>query len=255
MRKGSVVLVYLNDKYIGQRKFADKYANMQCEAGFIQSSTDGNTMKKWKVVITDQIPDIHNVSLTVNNNIDNKNRTRYNVSIDKSMVESNGKATLTISTAEDWVAAWSYFPSSVKVNGEEKFVAADMVSNGANRLTYTLVIENVTADISVVVEIAQGETIKGGVTVNVKDNIGGTAESDSGADGYYWNDGCEIYMVPAEGYEIESITVDDGTPVTSGWTFNSAKNRYEYTLPISITKQTTVVVAYKAVEQTPPETE
>lgn len=254
VRKGSVVLVYLNDKYIGQHKFADKYANMQCEAGFIQDNTNGNTMKKWKVEITDRIPDIHNVSLTVNNNIDDKNRTRYNVSID-TMVESNGKATLTISTPESWYAAWSYFPSSVKVNGEEKFVATDMVSNGANRLTYTLVIENVTADISVVVEIAQGETIKGGVTVNVKDNIGGTAVSDSDADGYYWNDGCEIYMVPAEGYEIESITVDDGTPVTTGWTFDSENNRYVYTLPISITKQTTVVVAYKAVEQTPPVTE
>lgn len=172
----------------------------------------------------------------------------YDISIDKQIVKSGENLTLTIKTSASWWDAWSWFPTSVKVNGKEKFVAADMVSNGANHLTYTLVLENVTADAAIEVVIGKGTIIEHGVVVTVKDNVGGTAESDSGENGYYWNDGCDIYMKPAGGYEIESITVDGGTPVTSGWKYNSEKSRYEYTLPISITKPTAVVVAYKLAE-------
>ena len=249
VRDGKTFYTLLGDRILDTAVLEDKYATMGGAMAIMIWDSKGEAFT-YSHATGDNIG-----YYTVNISVKDGAAHGYDIGVNKTIVKNGESSTLTIKTGSNWGAAWSFFPSSVKVNGVEKFVATDMVSNSANHLTYTLTLDNITENTAIEVVISKGTTITDGVIVTVKDNVGGTASCDSGKDGYYWNDGCDIYMVPAEGYEIESITVDDGTPVTSGWTFNSAKNRYEYTLPISITKQTTVVVAYKAVEQTPPETE
>lgn len=249
IRDGNVFYVYAGNRLLNVRKLDGAYADMKGAMSLLIWGGKGVAFEyehKTGDAVTVPTDDArHSVNLFV------KDSHGYDVSVDKDLVASGESVTLTIKTGSNWYPAWSYFPTSVKVNGEEKFVSSAMVSNGANRLTYTLTIENVTANTAIEVVIEKGTTIENGVVVTVKDEVGGTAESDSGANGYYWNDGCDIYMTPAGGYEIESITVDGGTPVTSGWTFDSAHNRYTYSLPDPIHEPVTVVVAYKVVETDP----
>lgn len=249
VRDGKTFYTLLGDRILDTAVLEDKYATMGGAMAIMIWDSKGEAFA-YSHATGDNIG-----YYTVNISVKDGAAHGYDIGVNKTIVKNGESSTLTIKTGSNWVAAWSFFPSSVKVNGVEKFVATDMVSNSANHLTYTLTLDNITENTTIEVVISKGTTIADGVIVTVKDNVGGTATCDSGKDGYYWNDGCDIFMVPAEGYEIESITVNDGTPVTEGWTFDSAKNRYVYTLPISITKQTTVVVAYKAVEQTPPVTE
>ena len=247
VRDGKYFYVVLGNTVLDVFSLNDKYAAMDGVMVAIMEQGNGTAYAyEYKSGTDVVIPEGYYTA-----SVSCENAHGYDISIDKQVVKSGESVTLTIKTNASWWDAWSWFPTSVKVNGEEKFVATDMVSNGANHLTYTLVIENVTADAAIEVVIGKGTIIEHGVVVTVKDNVGGTAESDSGENGYYWNDGCDIYMKPAGGYEIESITVDGGTPVTSGWTFDSKNNRYVYTLPVSITKPTTVVVAYKLAETAP----
>lgn len=244
VRDGKYFYVVLGNTVLDVFSLDDKYAAMDGVMVAIMEQGNGTAYAyEYKSGTDVVIPEGYYTA-----SVSCENAHGYDISIDKQVVKSGESVTLTIKTSASWRVAWSWFPTSVKVNGKEKFVAADMVSNGANHLTYTLVLENVTADAAIEVVIGKGTIIEHGVVVTVKDNVGGTAESDSGENGYYWNDGCDIYMKPAGGYEIESITVDGGTPVTSGWKYNSGESRYEYTLPISITKPTTVVVAYKLAE-------
>lgn len=254
IRDGSVFYVYAGDRLLNVRNVGGAYATARGEMSLIiwngqnvAFEYDRKTGDAVTIPSEDQ-----RFSAYVSTTFPSSKPNNYDVKLNKDLVSSGESVTLTIQTiSATWWNAWSYFPTSVKVNGVEKFVASDMVSNGANHLTYTLTIENITENTAIEVVIAQGTTIPDGVIVTVKDGVGGTATCDSGKDGYYWNDGCDIYMVPADGYEIESITVDDGTPVTSGWEYDSKNSRFVYTLPNPITKSTTVVVAYKVTETAP----
>lgn len=248
IRNGSIFYVYAGERLLDVRKIGNEYADAKGEMSLLIWSGKGVAFEYEHKTGDDVTIPTADVRYSTNVTVKDGNAHGYDVTLDKSLVKSGESVTLTIKTGTNWGAAWSWFPSSVKVNGVEKFVAEDMVSNGANHLTYTLKLDNITENTAIEVEITKGTTITDGVIVTVKDEVGGTATCDSGKDGYYWNDGCDIYMTPAEGYEIESITVDGGTPVTSGWEYDTTNSRYVYTLPVSITKSTTVVVAYKVVE-------
>ena len=64
-RNGATVYVFLGDRLIGQRTFAEKYATAKCEAGFIieglkkaDDSADSSGFKTWKVGVTETAPDM-----------------------------------------------------------------------------------------------------------------------------------------------------------------------------------------------------
>lgn len=248
VRDGKMIYVYLGDEVIDIKTLDDKYATMDGTfAATIEAGTGNPFGYEYKSGDDVVIGEYSKVNVSVKDNAAHG----YDISVDKTYVENGNSVTLTIKTGSNWLTAWSYFPTSVKVDGEEKFDAADMVSNGANRLTYTLTVENVTADTNIEVTIAKGTKITNGVLVTVAGEVGGTATCDSGADGYYWNDGCDIYITPDDGYEIASISykrhADDGEPIVveEGWVEGSGK--YTYTLPISITEPTDVVVTFREV--------
>lgn len=255
IRDGNIFYVYAGSRLLDVRKIGNEYAEAKGEMSLLIWSGKGVAFEyEHKTGDAASVPaaDVHySASVTVKGGTYHG----YDVSLDKQLVKNGESVTLTIKTGANWGAAWSWFPSSVIVNGKEKFVSADMVSNGANHLTYTLTLDNITENTVIEVEITEGTTIQNGVVVTVKDGVGGTAVSDSGVNGYYWNDGCEIYMTPENNYEIESITVDDGEPVTNGWTPDEGNSRFVYVLPDPITKPTVVVVTYKLVETTPEVTE
>ena len=48
LRDGSVLYVFLNDEYAGFQKYADKYADMECEVGFYYFDFAGSTMRDWQ---------------------------------------------------------------------------------------------------------------------------------------------------------------------------------------------------------------
>ncbi len=189
----------------------------------------------------------------------------YAISLDKEFVEENGTATLTLTTKNwgaNWSADWSteYFPTKISIDGvETELTTSDFVSNDANKLTYTKQLTGITKDTVVIVTIGAGTKIDGLVKVSVDGNVGGTAVSDSGENGYHWNDGCDVYITPSEGYEIESITItkgENGTPetITEGWGNPDGNGKYTYSLPYGITEQTTIVVKFKATATTEPTT-
>lgn len=255
IRDGNIFYVYAGSRLLDVRKIGNEYAEAKGEMSLLIWSGKGVAFEyEHKTGDAASVP-AADVRYPASVTVKGGDYHGYDVSLDKQLVKNGESVTLTIRTGASWGAAWSWFPSSVKVNGIEKFVSADMVSNSANHLTYTLTLDNITENTVIEVEITQGTTIQNGVVVTVKDGVGGTADSDSGVNGYYWNDGCEIYMTPEGGYEIESITVDDGEPVTNGWTYDEEKSRYVYALPDPITKPTAVVVTYKLVETTPEITE
>lgn len=246
VRDGKVFYTLLGDRVLDVATLGDEYASMGGAMAIMIWDSKGGAFAYSHVTGDDAIPSIVNVSVSAGET------HGYDVWVDQNY---NGSVTLTIKTGSNWGSAWSWFPTSVKVNSEEKFVATNMVSNGANHLTYTLILENVTADTNIEVTIGKGVTIENGVSVTTAGGSEGcTAVSDSGANGYYWNDGCDIHIKPAEGYEIASISykrrADEGEPnvVTEGWAEVTGKNyTYSYTLPISITEPTDVVVTFKAV--------
>lgn len=246
VRDGKVFYTLLGDRVLDVATLGDEYASMGGAMAIMIWDSKGGAFAYSHVTGDDAIPSIVNVSVSAGET------HGYDVWVDQNY---NGSVTLTIKTGSNWGSAWSWFPTSVKVDGEEKFDATDMVSNGANHLTYTLILENVTVDTNIEVTIGKGVTIENGVSVTTAGGSEGcTAVSDSGANGYYWNDGCEIHITPAEGYEIASISYKrraaDGEPnvVKEGWAEVTGKNyTYSYTLPISITEPTDVVVTFIAV--------
>lgn len=256
VRVGKNFYVFLDNMFLDRVELGDEYATMD---GVMATTIESGTGKAFAYEYKsgdDVTVEGHNVNLNVVGN------SGYDINVDKKYVENNGTVVLTIKTSDAWWNAWSLFPTSVMVNGEEKFVATEMVSNGANRLTYTLTIENVTADTDIEVTIAKGTLIENGVVVTT---AGGsedcTAVSDSGANGYYWNDGCDLFINVADGYEIASISYkrhaseDPATAVETGWTAhtpgqNEPAHTHKYTLPVSITEPTDVVVTFRAVTPT-----
>ncbi len=167
-------------------------------------------------------------------------------------------ATVTIVT-QNWGATWKYFPTAIVVNGvETTLTTADYTSTAANHLTYTYTIDHLTADTTIKFKVTEVACIEGLVKVSVDGNVGGTAVSDSGENGYHWNDGCDVYITPAEGYEIESITITrgKGTPevITEGWGAADGNGKITYTVSGGITEQTTIVVKFKTTVTTEPTT-
>ncbi len=243
VRDGKCVYVLLGGNVIDKVVLGDEYGEMDgVIAATIQNGTGTAYAYEYKAGENVTVPQVY----TVNASFDGA-ANGYDIVLDKSVVAKDGIVTLTVKTQNDWWNAWSMFPTKINVNGvDTELTVADLVSDGANKLHYTKEL-TVTADTEIKVTVAKGTVISKGVVVTVKDSVGGTATSDSGENGYYWNDACTLYMTPAEGYEIASITVDGGEPITAGWTFNSAQNRYEYNIADPIQKAITVVVEFRAV--------
>jgi len=53
MRKEATFFVFLDDRYIGQHTFDDKYKTAECEVGFLSENTIKDVWKTWKVEIDD----------------------------------------------------------------------------------------------------------------------------------------------------------------------------------------------------------
>ncbi len=245
IRDGAKFYIVLGDRVLDLTKLDDKYATM---AGVmaIQIWDGKNAAFAYDHKTGDSVAVPQNYYV-INASFDG-DACGYEITLDKTFVEKDGKVTVTVRSDPDRLGwnSWSKFPAKIVVNGQETaLTVADFVSDGANKLHCTKEF-TVTADTEIKVTIAAGTVISKGVVVTVKDNVGGTATSDSGEDGYYWNDACTLYITPAEGYEIASITVDGGTPITSGWTFNAGKNRYEYNIADPIHQAIAVVVEFKA---------
>lgn len=245
IRNGAKFYVVLGNRILDKSTLEDKYATMEGVMGvMIWNGSNSAFAYEYKTAENVTIPEYY----TVNASFDG-NAFDYAITLDKNLVAKDGKVTLTVYSDPNTLgwASWSRFPAKISVNGvETALTVADFVSDGANKLHYTTEL-TISEDTEIKVTIAQGTVIEKGVVVTVKDNVGGTAKSDSGENGYYWNDACTLYITPAEGYEIASITIDGGEAITSGWTFDSAKNCYKYDVEQPIQKPTTIVVEFKAV--------
>jgi len=244
VRDGKCIYVMLGGNVIDKKVLDDKYAEMDgVIAAMIENSNGTAYAYEYKAGEDVTVPQIYRVDASFDGAANG-----YAITLDKNLVAKDGKVTLTVHSNPDTLGwgSWSMFPSKITVNGvDTALTVADFVSDGANKLHYTKEF-TITDDTEIKITIAKGTAISKGVVVTVKDNVGGTATSDSGEDGYYWNDACTLYITPEEGYEIASITVDGGTPITEGWTFNSNKNRYEYNIADPIQKAIAVVVEFKA---------
>jgi len=245
IRDGATFYVLLGDKVLDKSTLDAKYATMDGTMGImIWDGKNAAFAYEHKTGDAVTIPEYYTVTASFDGAANG-----YGIKLDQNFVAKNGKVLVTVYSDPatlGW-SSWSRFPAKITINGvETALTVADFVSDGANKLHCTKEI-TITADTEIKVTIAQGTIISKGVVVTVKDNVGGTVTSDSGEDGYYWNDACTLYITPAEGYEIASITVDGGEAITSGWTFNTSRNRYEYNIADPIQKAITIVVEFRAV--------
>lgn len=249
VRDGKYIYILLGGNVIDKVILSDEYATMD---GVIAATVEGGTgtayAYEYKTGENVVVPQIYAVTASVDGAAHG-----YNVSVDKSLAKNGDSVTVTITASQNWWSdgVWSYFPTAIVVDGQETALTTnDLTSIEANRCSYTYTIANVTADTTIQFKVTQLDCIQGLVKVSV-DGEGGTAVSDSGENGYHWNDGCDVYITPAENYEIESITItrgENGTPVviTEGWGTADANGKYTYTVSGGITEQTTIVVKFKA---------
>lgn len=162
----------------------------------------------------------------------------YSITVDPS-VEEGGSATLIIETS-DAELAWSYFPNAIKINGQLiDFSTVTVESLGANRVRYTLVIDNIMENQNIVVTVAKGEKVDCSATVN--DETKGSLVLDS--EEYYWNDACTLTLTAKEGFRLTGIVLGEET-ITEGW----VKNGFEYVYTFKVTGDIKVNAVF---EQTP----
>ncbi len=144
----------------------------------------------------------------------------YRINVEPT-VEEGEMATLIIETS-DATAAWSYFPNAITINGDPvDFDTVTVESLGANRVRYTLAIENVMENLNVVVTVENG--VKRNYSAAANNSAWGTVECDMENDGfeYYWNDACALTITAEAGYRLKSIIFGEGDSaqtVTEGWT-------------------------------------
>ena len=58
LRDGATFYAYLNGEYVGFKKYADKYANLQCEAGFYYLGFKGATTRDWKFEVIEDTSEL-----------------------------------------------------------------------------------------------------------------------------------------------------------------------------------------------------
>lgn len=254
VRDGKCIYVMLGGNVIDKVIMGDEYATMDGVAAVtVEGGTGTAFAYEYKTGENVEVPKVYTVTASFDGVAHG-----YFTEVGKSLANEGDKVTVTITASQNWWSdgVWTYFPTAIVVNGQEfALTTDDLTSIEANRCTYTYTIDGITADTTVKFKVTQLDCVKGLVKVSV-DGEGGTAKSDSGEDGYHWNDGCDVEMTPAEGYEIESITItkgENGTPetITEGWAGPNANGVYKYTIPYGITEPTTIVVKFKATATQP----
>lgn len=250
-RIGKTFYTLLGDTILDKTELDEKYAEMSGVMGImIWNGKDVAFTYDHKT--GDEIP-----YYLVNASIDGEAHG-YNVTVSKNVAAKGESVTVTITAQEQWWPTFGNFPTAIVVNDKETTITTDMLTSiSANRCSYTYTVENVTADMTIKFKVTPVECIKGFVNVSVVGE-GGTAESDSTADGYHWNDGCDVYIHPDATHEIESITITRGEStsevITTGWGAADDNGKITYSVSGGITEPTTIVVKFKAKATTEPTT-
>lgn len=221
-RKGATFYVFLDDVYIGQRTFNEKYANAKVEAGFLAENlkneneqNDTTSWKRWKVDITEKAPALSaKAQITVEKPEDAEAATA-NVVADTSAGETfafGSKIKLTVTKPV------GYKLESLTVNGIDM---ADGVENNAIEITANRATMEIKAKFVKEEPIALNITVKGkklGTTeVLAKDTVvtfKGTDYSFTvGENGVISNNAVAKgkYTVSVNGYLEQQITFDENT--------------------------------------------
>ena len=169
----------------------------------------------------------------------------YTAYVDHTGFATNGTVVLTIETS-DAAAAWSFFPASITVNGEEMFDKAERESLGANRCRYTLTITGGAEDMDIVITVGTGTPVS--YSASVEDETGGTVVCDMENAGkvYYWNDLCTLTITAQAGYRLEKIVLGE-TEVTEGWTSTTNEDGTTvYIYAFTVTGDITATVHFAA---------